>query len=193
MLDHDSAQIMVFTKGVEYSVGINEWFISNLSKCLQILFTWPVIPCNFRSPFYKGKLNRQWHPPCPKSETIDNIKWKLFINKLNPYAYTYIDSFMNEIRIIQFVLLWHVTFGEFCQFQHLGDDFLFIVSIAKVHQSGNDTVNDGNVSRLQNLQNNNQQMSFHSFKLFWGPLHPFIPWPLQLEIEGLHDPQWVSP
>lgn len=89
-----------------------------------------------------------------------------FRNKLQLYLHTYIDTFMNEIRIIQFVLLWYVTFSEFGQLQHLGDDFLFIVSIAKVHQSGNDTINDRNVSRLQNLHNNGQPMSFHSFKLF---------------------------
>lgn len=58
---------------------------------------------------------------------------------------------MNEIRIIQFVLLWYVTFCKFGQLQHLGDDFLFIVGIAKVHQSGHNAINDRNVSRLQKL------------------------------------------
>ena len=78
--------------------------------------------------------------------------------KVIKWVLPYINTFSHEIGIIQFVLLWHMSFGEFSQFQHFGDNLLFVVSIAKIHQSWYDAVNYWNVSSLKNL---NKEKSFH--------------------------------
>merc|ERR1712071_629612 len=53
----------------------------------------------------------------------------------------YVDAFINEIGIVQFVLLGDVSLGKLGQFDHFGNDFLFVVGVAEVDQRRNHTVN----------------------------------------------------